>query len=183
MDIKTVEMFKNDKYYDRKSLVFENGILTVEKDELDRENVPEGRLGEFMSRMVRANLGVTLRLPVTKKSESIETAIEVENTDKAYCIETADRFFSFEKYSQADLSALEEKFSGDDHLVKVSLGDSDRDPSYLGFVQTHSGAQMVGVVKIIDPMSDEGYVLKYAGCGNFTDIRMECDEILFSIKK
>ena len=179
MDTKTLEMFKNDKYYDRRSLVFENGTLTEEKDDLDRENVPEGRLGEFMARMVRAKLGVSFRLPVTKKSESLETAEEIENTEKLYCIETDDRFFSFEKLSCSEFSALENSLSESGELVKVADGDF----SYLGFVNTYKGVRMVGVVKFIDGSTDDGYVLKYAGLGNFTDIKMECDEILFSIKK
>lgn len=177
MDAKTLEMFKNDKYYDRKSLVFENGVLSEVKDELDRENVPEGRLGEFMSITVKAKPGVAIRLPVTKKSESLETAVEAENSDRAYRIETLDRYLSFEKISATDISTAEGELSSDGDLVRVC------DSTYFGFVKTFDGASMIGVVKVVCRQNGEVYILKYAGLGNFTDIRMEFDEILFSIKK
>lgn len=179
MDAKTLEMFKNDKYYDRKSLVFENGILSEVKDAADRENVPEGRFGEFMSKKVKTKLGVTLRLPVTKSSKSLENAVEAENSDREYRIETDDRFLSIEKLSLSAPSEAEAELSADCDLVKTAEDDYSR----FGFVRTTKGETMIGIVNLICRSGDEVYLLKYAGTGNFTDIRMEYDEILFSVKK
>lgn len=169
MDATMKELLCGDRLKDRRSLVFENGLLRQIDDPMDANGLPEGRMGEFPRLRVRTALGVTLFLPITRASVCLEDADVMCDTPTAYTLRASVRFLSLEKRDAPEPDA---------DLVPWPAGQGDeRAEHWVGILS----GEMVGIVSRFTGNDGSSYVLTYAGTGNFTDIRMEHSNVLHGI--
>lgn len=166
MDATMKELLCADTLKDRRSLLFENGLLRQIDDPMDADGLPEGRMGEFPRLRLQTALGVPLLLPITRASACLKDADVVCDTPTACTLRASSRFLSLEKRDAPEPDA---------DLVSWPAGQGDERAEH--WVGIFSG-EMVGIVSRFTGNDGSSYVLTYAGTGNFTDIRMEHSEIL-----
>ena len=169
----------NDRLYDKKSLIYENGELTEIEDMLDDDRVHEGSLGHFANMRISTEMGIRFVLPLTRVSRSFEDPEYVVDIEEIYQIQSSNRFLSIEKMADVDRQALVERFDEEEELV--ALPEADDRNQWTGLIECDSENMMLGFVEVFRDKSNVEYVLKYAGTGNYTEIRLEKNNIMRSI--
>ncbi len=167
------KMLVEDKLYDKKSLVFEGGTLREISDPLDSDKLPEGRLGEFPLERFRTAMGITLYVPITKASGSVRNAVPITNSEELFEVCTADRYLSLEKNNANDGSAILRNNEADLAITE----NNDGEERLVGFIETPEGDKMLGIAAKTE-IGNVDFVFVYAGIGNFTDIKMEMENVI-----
>lgn len=175
-------MLLSDKLYDKTSLVFENGSLLRISDPKDSNDLPEGRLGEFPIDRFKTSFGLTFFVPLTRRSRTLKDAVPSVNNREAYRVSSENRYLSVEKRESADGPKAVDALNANGNLVKCAV-DLPNTLQWLGFVDTQKNGIMLGLVRSIKAADGSYYFVTYAGIGNFTDIRMEFNELAAPIQR
>lgn len=175
MEKKYIEMLRNDKLYDKKSLIYYEGIIEEVIDEFDSDQIMEGRLGEFPVERIKTIMGVPLMIPLTKDSRVLLETEDILDTENMYQIRTETRFLCLVRCSLTEIEKKSREYIESEKYISVyQEGESEK---FIGFCNLEEYGEMLGLVSIIRGKKDS-YIFKYAGIGNFTDIRMEQRNIL-----
>lgn len=177
MNKNIADMLLSDILYDKTSLVFENGILNKIADPMDSNDLPEGRSGEFPCKRIKINCGITLFVPLTRKSRSFKDAKPSTDTESSFCLLTDNRYLSVEKRTSADAHKLIDAYNSSKSFVQGSSNNPNT-TEWLGFLSGNDGKSMLGIVRLIAASDGRMFFVTYAGTGNFTDIRLEMNELL-----
>lgn len=176
-----MELLLNDKLFDRRSLVFDNGELTEIDDPFDASDLPEGRLGEFAVSRRSLALGLRLFIPLTKMGRTLEDSENITDADVLFQVSSGQRLLRVEKLSHAD---ADEKLAGFGSCGDfAALRDEDGTPMWFGCFDSPEGVPMLGVTRAAGVGEEFTYLLTYAGIGNFTDIRMEADNVYSRLRR
>jgi|GEM_PF-1794410 len=166
-----------DKEFDGKSIIWDGKTAKIVNDELDIRDVMDGRYGEFELVTLETGLGFDLFIQNTGQNSDLFMSDKYPPSDNAdeYSIETPGRFLSIKKESPGTFDRKTSELSSDKDLTE---SDSDVIKSetehrlFTGIIKTDSGEDMIGFLLLI-PAEDAVYSFKYAGIGNYSDIRAE----------
>ena len=173
-----IHMLAEDKLYDGKSLLFENGELLEVDDPRDKKNIPEGRLGEFAIEWIRTAMGVVLKVPVTKMTASMVNEAARVDAESIFYAEAENRWMALEKLDPESLEDRARYLAENADLASVSCEACRK---WVGILTSPENRKMAGMIALVGGTGEDGYVLTYAGTGNFTDIKMEQGLILRSL--
>jgi hypothetical protein len=166
-----------DKEFDGKSLIWDGEKAQIVDDELDSRDVLDGRYGEFELVTLETGIGFDLVLPKTSHNSDLFMSSEYPpvDTDDEFSIETQDRFLSLKKegagtfdQKAAELSSGGGLMESDSSAIKSETGHK----LFTGIIKTTSGENMAGFLLLING-EDSVYTFRYAGLGNYSDIRVE----------
>ncbi|MBE6985156.1 MAG: hypothetical protein E7434_06060 [Ruminococcaceae bacterium] len=168
MDLQTKALLQEDKLYDKKSLIFENDVLSQVEDANDDDRLPEGRLGEFPLLRFHTQMKVPLIVPLTKNSRTLKEAEVAEDSDCRFLLHSDNRYLCLEKLGTESMQ-WESLESNDEFIQKA-------ENEWLGILETPYG-KMLGTVNLLISADNTAVLLTYAGIGNYTDIQMEKNNI------
>ncbi len=172
-------LLKNDKLYDGKSLIWENNKLTEIKDNLDKNNIPEGRLGEFPINKINISMGLELFLPVVKKNKNLINTQDIIDTPKLYQILSENRILKIEQLGNSEYHKKILEYDNLKFMQNISITDNEKYLQiYEGVLNTEKYGAMLGIITFLSGTKDTTFSFTYAGTGNYTDIKMERDTIL-----
>lgn len=182
---KYLSLFEEDKLFDKKSLVWDNGVLELVDDKYDQKGVPEGRMGEFKIERVLTESGVVLFFPIVKKTEGFFLSGSEVDSAKYYQVAFDQRFLKIEMMTKAEHCSMVEELKHSGMMVECfNDKNSDCITEFEGFYCTEDYGDMIGKVSsVLSEKEDMVYTLVYAGKGNYTDIKMEGAFILNRIIK
>lgn len=172
-----LQVIAEDKEFDGKSVIWDGEKVQVVDDELDNRNVMDGRYGEFEFVTLKTKLGFDLVLPNTGHNSDLFLADKypVIDTDDEYNIETPGRFLSIKRESIDSFNQKEAELLSDQELIESSneaINSEMEHKLFTGIINTTSGEDMIGFLLLI-PGEDSVYLFRYAGIGNYSDIRVE----------
>lgn len=180
MEKKFIKLLQNDVLYDGRSIIFYKGSITEIIDENDGIQLLEGRLGEFPIERIETKMGILLYIPLTKTSHVLFETEDITDEEDKYQIVTKTRFLCVKKIAFKKSNAQMEFYKENkDFVCNVKNKDV---LEYMGLLKTGQYGKMLGFVSFIEG-KDEVYILKYAGEGNFTDVRIEQEIILKFMRK
>ena len=172
-------LLKNDKLYDGKSLIWEDNKLTEIKDNLDKNNIPEGRLGEFPIKKINISMGLDLFLPVVKKNKDLINTHDIIDTPKLYQMLSENRILKIERLENNEYHTKSLEYNNLESMQNISTTDNKETLQiYEGILNTEKYGAMVGIITFLPGTKDTASSFTYAGTGNYTDIKMEKDIIL-----
>lgn len=179
MDRNIIKILLEDQLYDKKSLIFENGIIREIYDEYDSDKIIEGRLGEFEVKRIKGKMGVFISIPLTRTNKDIIETKDIVDEDNLFQLRTPTRFLSLKKMSYSESVTEIKNIMHNESLLEYP-GDKNNEKlkEFVGFINSELYENMLGFECILLQNEGEGYVFKYAGKGNFTDIIMEKNNIL-----
>lgn len=180
MEKNYMKMLREDKLYDKKSIVFYENKMEEIADERDCDSLPEGRLGEFPMERIETEMGLTVILPMTKESRVLEKAKERINLEDKFQIAAETRLFGVQKIAFSEYEMHLESYQN--HEDFILNRDEEKLQEFMGVFNCEEFGRMLGLLSFIHG-KESVYLVKYAGIGNFTDIRMEQENILNYIYK
>ena len=180
MENKYMKMLREDKLYDKKSIIFYENKMEEVVDERDRSNIPEGRLGEFPMERIETAMGLTVILPMTKESCVLGKAKERIDLENQFLIVAETRMFSVQKIPFSEFEMHLENYQKHEDFI-LSRAEV-RLQEFKGVFDCKEFGKMLGLISFISGR-EYVYLVKYAGKGNFTDIRMEQENIINYIYK
>lgn len=179
MDKKMSAMILEDRLYDKKSLIWENGFLKEDTDEFDRKNIQEGRFGEFKIRRIKANIGFPVMIPVTKANTELANTDDMTDEEKILRMCTSTRFLELRKMNEEETVRIQSDLAKNSELFGWEKDwEISEIEEWIGLIDSGNYGNMLGTVSMVKGTDGYNYSLVYAGTGNFTDIRMEKNEIL-----
>lgn len=182
---KLKEMLQKEKFFDKKSIVFESGNLTEVEDALDKSNLLEGRLGEIPIERIKTEVGVEVFIPVSRYNKELAKAKAETDTETCFRIETENRVLALDKKTVDAFAGEAACYDQSENMVRWDRNlPGDGVTEWAGIVDSLHKGPMLGTISAINGLDGNVYVLTYAGIGNFTDIRMEKNSVLkFLYKK
>ena len=175
-----------DKFYDKKSILWDGSTMQVITDELDSKDILDGRFGPFMTIRIETLLGINLYSFCTIHNNDLfsSSAVPDANNSEEYRIETENRFLFIKKHKKDECESLQKAFSDDVRLIELENHGASAPNifhrKFSGLVETSSGKIMIGYVLLTAELGNNSYSLVYAGIGNYTDIQVEANQILRS---
>lgn len=185
---KTIKFDKNlllnDKLYDKTSLIWENNELYEIEDKWDVDNILEGRLGEFSNERIITKMGITFIFPIVKKNKELLKNNNIVDNVTVYKMLSENRYLKIERLENSE---YENKISGINNikfLYEVLLEESNNCLSvYEGLIETESYGLMLGTIVFLSGKDEKVYEFIYAGKGNYTDVKMEKNNILKNLMR
>lgn len=176
---KLFSLLKDDKLYDKKSLIWENGNIKEVADDMDSNNIQEGRLGEFPIKRIQTQIGVIIQLPLVKNNKTLDKTEDIISDINIYQLRSENRFLKLEKLFDREYQRRIQNYNESKDLYKITM---DVNENYLftyeGLIDTEKYGIMIGTTCLFKDKSNQIYEFTYAGIGNYTDIKMEKDFII-----
>lgn len=172
-------LLRDDKLYDKKSLIWENGEIREVADDMDSNTIQEGRLGEFPIKVIRTKMGVTILLPLVANNKTLDYAEDCIDNQNIYQLRSENRLLKLEKMLNHEYLDRIQNYDETKDLYKICMEDKENYLfTYEGFIDADKYGTMIGTINLFKGNSNEIYEFTYAGIGNYTDIKMEKDIIL-----
>lgn len=176
-ELSILEAISQDKDFDGKGILWDGEKVEIIDDELDYEDILDGRAGPFYHELIETKLGATLTISNTPYNSNLFDSEHYSATDseEEYMVETPERYLSVRKSNSDSYSQLEDEFSKDKELMEVyEESISQRDfRIFTGKIKTPNGKDMIGVILITPDVDRSVFCIKYAGFGNYSDIQSE----------
>lgn len=173
-----IKAIQEDRKNDEKSLIWDGNQATIIQDELDSENIMDGRSGEFRIYNLQTAAGITLPCFVSKNNSELGQYQDhlLVNDECEFKVETSNRYLSLIKL---DINAYNEKKNSslNDPLLieptdKRAFG-LEESTVLTGIINTESNKNMIGFRLYVKGSKDDAFCLTYAGFGNYSDIKVE----------
>ncbi len=176
-ELSILEAISQDKKFDGKGIMWDGDRVKIVDDELDFEDIVDGRAGPFARERFETEFGVTLTIANTPYNSNLFDSEHYPaiDTDVEYLIETPERYLSVRIRDSDSYSQLEDELTKDAELMEVYENRiSQRDYRiFAGKIKTSKGKDMIGFILITPDVDHSVFCIRYAGFGNYSDIQTE----------
>ncbi len=177
-----LSQLEKDKLFDKKSFIWEKETLKEVNDPLDSNTILEGRLGEFPTKRIITKLGLNLIIPLTANSKTFEETKDLLDEENLFQIRISKRILKLEKrlfneyeniIEKANKSSLLRNIENTQNLLKQGILSQ-----FEGFIDSDKYGVMLGNINILRGRDSQIFIFTYGGYGNYTDIKMEFNNIV-----
>lgn len=175
-----VDYYNEDKKGDKRSIFYENGKFSFVNDELDDNNILDGRNGEFRYNRIELKNGYVLRYAETTNNDNLfgnRNNIKKDN-DTEFSAVSSNRFLSIDKlqinWNEKSKEFVDSMKDTDcvDVTQKIKITKADKYILYYGMVCDNQGNSLIGMNCLFE-YNGVVYNFIYGGNGNYEDIKID----------
>ncbi|WP_455718537.1 hypothetical protein, partial [Anaerosporobacter sp.] len=121
---KLISLLKNDKLYDKRSLIWENDDLLEIDDDMDSNVIQEGRLGEFPNKRIQTKMGIVILLPLVRDNKTLDEIEDKIDDYNIYQLRSENRFLKLVKLLDYEYQNRIQSYDETKDFYKIPIEDN-----------------------------------------------------------